>query len=264
VDEPDLTSELGFAHELADVAAKVTLERFGERLPVEWKPDSTAVTDADIEVERVIRDAVGRTFPSDGVHGEESGRTDGTSGRTWVVDPIDGTAQYADGIPLWTTLIGLRLDGRAVLGVADAPALGLRYHAVRGSGAWRGDRSLRVSDVGRLADAFVLHSGIEEWIGGDDLDPFLSLCRAARRTRGLSDAWGHLLIAQGSAEALVEHEPCFEWDWTATSVIVEEAGGRLTTLDGDVPVVGQGLLVSNGAVHDETVTAVNGHRSAGL
>jgi histidinol-phosphatase len=256
VDEPDLTVELSFAHELADVAAKVTLDRFGERLPVAWKPDATAVTEADVEVERVIRDAVSSAFPADGVHGEESGRTDGASGRTWVVDPIDGTVQYADGVPLWTTLIGLRVNGRAVLGVADAPALGVRYHAARGSGAWRGDRSLQVSGVSRLAEAFVLHSGIEEWIDGDDLDPFLSVCRTARRTRGLSDAWGHLLIAQGSAEALLEHEPCYEWDWTATSVIVEEAGGRLSTLDGGDPVVGRGLLVSNGAVHDETLTTL--------
>ena len=256
MDEPDLTLELGFALELADVAAKVTLERFGERLPVAWKSDSTAVTDADVEVERVIRDAVVAAFPADGVHGEESGRTDGTSGRTWVVDPIDGTVQYADGVPLWTTLIGLRVNGLAVLGVADAPALGVRYHAVRGGGAWCGDRLLRVSEVSRLADAFVLHSGIEEWTDGNDLDAFLSVCRTARRTRGLSDAWGHLLIAQGSAEALLEHEPCFEWDWTATSVIVEEAGGRLSTLDGEDPVVGRGLLVSNGAVHDETLTTL--------
>lgn len=258
MDEPDLTLELAFAHELADVAAKVTLSRFGDRLPVNWKPDATAVTESDVAAEQAIREAVAATFPRDGVSGEEAGRIEGSSGRTWIVDPIDGTAHYADGVPLWTTLIGLEVGGHAVLGVADAPALYARYHAVRGGGAWCGDRPLRTSDVASLAEAFVVHSAVEEWVSDGRLDDLLRVVGAARRTRGLSDAWGHLLIAQGSAEALLEHEPCFEWDWTATSVIVEEAGGRLTTLDGAPPAAGRGLLVSNGAVHDEALAVLHG------
>lgn len=253
MDEPDLTPELAFAHELADVAAKVTLSEFGARLPVTLKSDGTVVTEADVRAERAIRDMVRATFPDDGVHGEEGGRTRGSGGRTWVVDPIDGTSHYADGVPLWTTLIGLEVDGRAAVGVADVPALGLRYHAVLGGGAWCGDRPLQASDVGSLVDAFVLHSAVEEWIAGGRLDDLVRVVVASRRSRGLSDALGHLLIAQGSAEVLLEHEPCFEWDWLATSVIVEEAGGRLTTLDGDRPVAGKGLIASNGSVHDETL-----------
>ena len=258
MDEPDLTAELAFAHALADEASKVTLERFGGRLAVEWKADATAVTAADVEAERTIRAAIADTFGSDGVHGEELGRTTGTSGRTWVVDPINGTANYADGVPLWTTLIGLEVDGEAVLGVADAPALGARHHAVIGRGAWRGDRSVRVSAVGNVGEAFVLHSAVEEWMAGEDLDALLTTTASARRTRGLSDAWAHLLVAQGSADVLLEHEPCFEWDWTATGVILQEAGGRLTNLDGEPPVPGQGLIVSNGAVHDEVLRLVAG------
>lgn len=258
MDEPDLTLELAFAHELADVAAKVTLSRFGDRLPVTWKPDATAVTESDVAAEEAIREAVAATFPRDGVHGEEAGRTEGSSGRTWVVDPIDGTSHYADGVPLWTTLIGLEVGGRAVLGVADAPAISARYHAVRGGGAWCGDRPLRTSDVARLTDSFVVHSPVEEWVASSRLDDLVRVVRTARRSRGLSDAWAHLLIAQGSAEALLEHEPCFEWDWTATSVIVEEAGGRLSTLEGDPPAAGRSLLVSNGAVHEEALAALRG------
>jgi histidinol-phosphatase len=236
----------------------VTLSRFGDRLPVTWKPDATAVTEPDVAAEEAMREAVSATFPRDGVHGEEAGRSEGSSGRTWVLDPIDGTANYADGVPLWTTLIGLEVGGHAVLGVADAPALGARYHAVRGGGAWCGERPLRTSDVASLSDAFVVHSAVEEWVGDGRLDDLVRVVGAARRSRGLSDAWGHLLIAQGSAEALLEHEPCFEWDWTATSVIVEEAGGRLTTLDGAPPAAGRDLLVSNGAVHDEVLAALRG------
>ena len=256
MDEPDLGPELAFAHELADAAAGVTLSRFGTRLPVTRKGDGTAVTDADVAAERVIREVVAATFPRDGVHGEEAGLTAGSSGRTWVVDPIDGTAHYADGVPLWTTLIGLDVSGRRVLGVADVPALGARYHAVRGGGAWCGDRPVRTSDVERLAEAFVMHSAVEEWIADDRVEDLVRVVAAARRSRGLSDAWAHLLIAQGSAEALLEHEPCFAWDWTATSVIVEEAGGRLTALNGGPVAAGRDLLVSNGSVHDETLAAL--------
>jgi histidinol-phosphatase len=256
VDQPDLTIELAFAHELADIAANVTLLRFGDRLPVTRKDDGTSVTDADVAAERTMREALAASFPRDGMHGEETGRIEGSSGRTWVVDPIDGTAHFADGVPLWTTLIGLEVDGRPAVGVADVPALGVRYHASRGGGAWCGDRPLRTSWVASLADAFIVHSAVEEWVAGGRIDDLLRVVAAARRTRGLSDAWAHLLIAQGSVEALLENEPCFEWDWTATSVIVEEAGGRLTTLDGDPPAAGGSLLVSNGAVHDETLSAL--------
>jgi histidinol-phosphatase len=99
---------------------------------------------------------------------------------------------------------------------------------------------------------------VEEWVASSRLDDLVRVVGTARRSRGLSDAWAHLLIAQGSAEALLEHEPCFEWDWTATSVIVEEAGGRLTTLEGDPPAAGRSLLVSNGAVHEEALAALRG------
>jgi histidinol-phosphatase len=260
MDEPDLTAELAFAHELADAAAQITLSRFGGRVPVTWKSDATVVTDADVEAERAIRALVAADFPRDGVHGEEGGRTDGSSGRTWVVDPIDGTAQFADGVPLWTTLIGLEIDGRAVVGVADVPALGTRYHATRGYGAWCDGSQLRASATSSLQEAVVLHSAVEEWVAGGRLNDLVRVLVTGRRSRGVSDAWAHLLIAQGSAEVLLEHEPCFAWDWSATSVILEEAGGRLTTLHGEPPTAGQGLVVSNGAVHDETIAALRASR----
>lgn len=254
--EPVLSDDLAFAHELADAAAEITRGWFGDRLPVELKDDATPVTQVDRAAERAIRAAIARRAPGDGVLGEEEGLDEGTNGRRWVIDPVDGTKLYAEGIPLWTTLIALEVDGATVVGVADAPAIGARYHATRGGGAWRDDRRLRVSDVDTLDGAFVTHSGLEEWIAGRRDDALARVAGRARGTRGLSDAWAHLLVAQGSAEALLEHEPCQPWDWAATGLIVEEAGGHLSTLAGEPPTPGGDLLVSNGAVHRAIVNAL--------
>ena len=252
----DLGSDLVLALGLADAAAAVTLARFGDRLPVELKDDDTPVTDVDRAAERAIRAILADRAPADGVLGEEEGHRPGADGRTWVIDPVDGTKLFAEGIPLWTTLIALTVDGEPVLGVADAPALGVRYHATRDGGAWCGTRPLVVSGVVSLVDALVAHSPIEEWYRAGDGGHLADLASAARSTRGLSDAWAHLLVAQGSVDALVEHEPCYAWDWSATQVIVEEAGGRITTLDGGSPTPGSNLLVSNGLVHDEVVAVL--------
>lgn len=261
--EPDLSADLAFAHELADAAAEVTQSWFGHRLPVELKDDETPVTEVDRHAEQVIRSAIASRFPDDAVLGEEEGLREGTNDRRWVIDPVDGTKLYAEGIPLWTTLIALEIDGSTVVGVADAPAIGDRYHATRGGGAWRGDRRLRVSDVCMLADSFVAHSGVEEWIAGGRSDALVRVAGLARRTRGLSDAWAHLLVAQGSVEVLLEHEPCQAWDWAATGLIVEEAGGCLSTLSGEHLTAGGDLLVSNGAVHEEVVDVLAGRSTKG-
>jgi histidinol-phosphatase len=258
--EPDLSGDLAFAHELADTAAEVTLSWFGHRLPFELKDDETPVTEVDRRAERAIRAAIAARFPGDGVLGEEEGLQEGANGRRWVIDPVDGTKLYAEGIPLWTTLIALEVEGVPMVGVADAPAIGDRYHAVRGRGAWRGERRLRVSDVATLAESFLAHSGIEEWVAGGRGEALLRVAGRARRTRGLSDAWAHLLVAQGSVEVLLEHEPCQAWDWSATGLIVEEAGGCVTTLAGSRPGAGLDLLVSNGAVHSEVVDMLAAER----
>lgn len=229
------------------------MARFGQRLPVELKHDDTPVTEVDLAVERAIRAVVTAERPGDGVLGEEGGLDASTDRRVWIVDPVDGTKLFAAGIPLWTTLIGLRVDGEVVVGVADAPALGERYHATRGGGAWRDGRRLRVSDVQRLGEGLVLHSGLEEWTADGRDQALRRIARRAGCMRGLSDGWAQLLVARGSAEALLEHEPCFEWDFAATALIVEEAGGRLSTFDGSPPAPGRELLVSNGLVHEEAL-----------
>ena len=249
-------ADLDLALALADAAATVTLPPFGQRQPVELKADDTPVTQVDRTAERAMRTMLAQRAPGDGVLGEEEGSSEGNNGRRWILDPVDGTKLYAEGIPLWTTLIALEVDGVPVVAVADAPALGVRYQASRGGGAWHDDRRLQVSPVDALGDVLLAHSPIEGWVHAGDANRLLAMASRVRATRGVSDAWAHLLIAQGSVDVLLEHEPCYAWDWSATRVIVEEAGGRLSTLDGNAPSAGSNLLVSNGRVHDEVVAAL--------
>lgn len=253
--------ELAFAHELADIAARITRHHVEHPVHVRHKEDATPVTDVDIAVEAALREAVALRFPDDGFVGEEGGRTGGAD-RVWVVDPIDGTKNFVDGIQVWATLVALQVDGEPVLGVVDAPHLAERYDAVRGQGARLNHDRIAVSDVPALADAFVLHSGVEEWLRGPRWGSFIEVVGGARRTRGLSDFWGHVLVARGSADVLLEHEPCGVWDWAALQVVLEEAGGRMSTLDGEAPFDGCTLLSTNGAIHDEVLARLREGASA--
>ena len=243
--------DLNFALHLADIAAQVTLDGFGSRIPVSLKADSTPVTEVDAATERAIRSEIAASFPNDGVLGEEEGLHEGSNSRVWIIDPIDGTRLFAEGVPLWTTLIGLRCGESLTVAVADAPAVGERYHASQDAGAFCNEQPVQVSSVSRLSDAFVLHAPIEEFSRGTGVDALLRLTRTARGTRGIGDAWAHLLVARGAADALVEQGPCFEWDWAATSLIVSEAGGSLDRLEGGPPTPGSHLLVSNGRFDPE-------------
>ncbi len=143
-----------------------------------------------------------------------------------MIDPIDGTKMFAEGIPLWTTLIGLKDRAGLVAAVADAPALGERYSATRGGGAYRNDQPIHVSDVAALGDAFVVHAPIEDFMEGTGVEALSRVITAAKGSRGIADAWAHLLVARGAADVLVEQGQCFEWDWAATSLIVTRPAGR--------------------------------------
>ena len=249
--------ELAFAHAHADAAAAITMRPRGGRVEVRHKEDATPVTDVDVEVERALRREVEGRFPSDAFLGEEGGRS-GTGRRRWVVDPIDGTRNFVDDIQLWATLIALEVDGSAVVAVVDAPALDERYEAVRDGGARLNGRPISVSDVATLDRSFVLHSGMEEWMHGPRWDRFARLVATSQRSRGLSDFWGHVLVARGSADVVLEHEPCGVWDWAALRLIVEEAGGLMTTLEGAEPSHLCSLVSSNGRIHDEVLATLDG------
>jgi histidinol-phosphatase len=244
--------ELAFAHELADRAGEISLSYFLGEFEVRQKPDLSPVTQADIEVETALREMIAARFPADAVTGEEHG--EGAGDRVWIIDPIDGTKNFADGVPIWATLLALQIDGRSVLGMASAPALGERYEAVQGGGArWNG-RELHASRRG-LSDAFMVFSSVDDWVGTSREPAFHALFSGARRSRGFGDFWGHMLVARGAADFMLE--PALRiWDWASVTVIVEEAGGRVTTFEGDPPSDGSSVLTANPVVHEEVLRSL--------
>lgn len=246
-----LEEELAFANELADRAGEIAMSFFGTDLDVKIKPDRSPVTEADLAIEAMIRKAVTERFPGDAVLGEEGG-LEGEGARRWVVDPIDGTKNFADGIQIWATLIALAVDDEPVLGVVSSPGLGERYEAVRGGGAWLNGGPIHVSRADRVSRALVLYSGLEEWLDGPYSQSFQDVVRASRRTRGFGDFWGHMLVARGAADVMLEDE-LSTWDWAAAQVVVEEAGGRMTTFQGEPVRHGGSVLTSNGRLHDELI-----------
>lgn len=245
--------DLRFAHVLADQADALALSRFrAVDLTVTTKPDLTPVTDADQAVEDLLRTTLGRSRPRDAVLGEESGAT-GHGPRRWVLDPIDGTKNYLRGVPVWATLIALMDGDEPVLGVVSAPALGRRWWAAVGTGAWTG-RSLsaatpcRVSAVDQLADASLSYSSLSGWEQLGRLPGFLELTRRVTRTRAYGDFWSHMLVAEGAIDLACEPEVSL-WDLAAVAVVVTEAGGRFTDLSGRPGPDGGSAVSSNGPLH---------------
>ncbi|MFL5736261.1 MAG: inositol monophosphatase family protein [Actinomycetota bacterium] len=246
--------ELSFANALADEADEISLLLFGTDLDVRTKQDRTPVTQADVRIERMIRDQLAERFPDDAVLGEEAGRT-GEAARTWVIDPIDGTKNFAAGIQIWATLIALVVEETPVLGVASAPGLGERYAATRGGGATLNGARINVSETASLENAFVLAAGESSFFGGPDQAWFVELATRALRTRGFGDFWAHLLVARGAADAALEPE-LRVWDYAALVPIVEAAGGRMTTLDGGPRRDHGSILTTNGWLHEEVLSVV--------
>ena len=253
--------ERAFALGLADRAGDVAMGLFrGDGLEVRRKADMTLVTQADTSIERMLREQIEAAFPDDRILGEEEGGSHDPSGRVWIVDPIDGTANFARGIQVWATLIALQIDGEGVLGVADAPALGERYVAVAGAGATLNGAPIRVSEVADLAHAHVLLQEFQETLAGPYRDAVTGLVRDAWRGRGFGDFWGHTLAARGSAEVVLEPELSI-WDYAAIEVVIREAGGRATTFDGEPLRHGGSMLTTNGVLHDEVLARLAAARS---
>jgi histidinol-phosphatase len=250
----DYTDDLRLAHVLADDADSTTQARFKALdLHVMSKPDLTPVTDADQAVEENIRRTLSRVRSRDAVVGEESGTT-GHSQRRWVVDPIDGTKNFVRGVPVWATLISLVVDDEVVLGVVSAPQLQRRWWASAGNGAWTGRSLLKAtqmhtSDVRRLEDASLSYSSLSGWEDTGRLDDFLSLSRRCWRTRAYGDFWSYMLVAEGAVDLATE--PDLElYDMAALDVIVREAGGQFTSMDGKPGPFGGNAVASNGHLHE--------------
>jgi histidinol-phosphatase len=253
----NFTDDLRLAHVLADDADSLSTSRFkAQDLHVLTKPDLTPVTDADKSVEEGIRRTLSRARPRDAVLGEEHGST-GFAQRRWVIDPIDGTKNYVRGVPVWATLISLMIDQEVVVGVVSAPQLNRRWWASQGGGAWTGRSLLKanpchVSDVSRLEDASLSYSSLGGWEERDRLEDFLALSRRCWRTRAYGDFWSHMLVAEGAVDLAVEPDLQL-YDMAALDVIVREAGGSFTSLDGRGGPLGGNALASNGRLHDQAL-----------
>jgi histidinol-phosphatase len=249
---------LTFALACADAADTLALEHFRRDLVIETKPDRTFVTQADTSIERRIRELIGRAYPDHGLVGEEYGTEDGTGTVRWYIDPIDGTHNFMRGVPLFGTLLAVEEDGEVVAGVMSAPALGERWYATRGSGSWAvgslgpaagTSRRIGVSKVGAIADAQILYSSPLDIEASGEAPGFDALVRSAWRDRGFGDFWGYALVAEGAAEAMIEVGPN-SWDLAAPSIVVEEAGGRMTDIHGERSIHNGTALATNGVLHD--------------
>jgi histidinol-phosphatase len=253
-------NDLDLALELADMADAMTLERFrAEDLVVETKPDLTPVTEADRGVEQALRQRLASLRPEDAVVGEEYGAEElRSSGRRWIVDPIDGTKSYVRGIPVWATLLALEDRGEVTVGVVSAPALGRRWWAGRKLGAFGRDglggsdgsaRRLQVSAIRALEDAQLCFAGFEEWRETGRLDGLLALSARCWRSRGYGDFWQYMMVAEGTMEIGIDPQVSL-WDLAAPMIVVEEAGGRFTDLAGAVNAEGGDAIATNGILHE--------------
>jgi histidinol-phosphatase len=266
------SAELEFALTLADIADEISLARYRALdLVITTKPDKSPVTDADKSVETAISSAIHGKYPNDGIVGEEFG-TSGSRGsrdRYWVIDPIDGTKNFLRGVPTWATLIALVENEDVVASVVSSPALYRRWYASVGGGAFvtegasgagspsekkSAPRKLAVSKVSQISDASIAYSDFQGW--GARRANFEKLLDGAWRTRGLGDFWSHMLVAEGAVDVAIEPSLAL-WDMAALDLIVREAGGKFSSLDGVDGPFGPNAISSNGALHSAIVAALN-------
>jgi histidinol-phosphatase len=255
----DISEGLALALELAEIADVITMDRFrAVDLVVETKPDLTPVTEADQAVERALRDHLAKHAPGHGVLGEEYGDELADGDFRWVIDPIDGTKSYVRGVPVWATLIALEHLGVPVVGMVSAPALGTRWWAARGLGAFRDGTRIRVSGVREIADAQISFAwDTRERFDADGIgDRMLDLAHRCWRLRGLGDFWQHTLVAEGAFDISVDPIVNY-WDAAALLPIIEEAGGTWSTIDGSRPALPESFVCTNGLLHDAVIAALH-------
>jgi histidinol-phosphatase len=252
----EAADNLGLAQEIADLADAITMARFrAPDLRVDTKPDNTPVTDADRHVEEMVRERVTSARPSHAVLGEEGGSTGGGEWR-WIVDPIDGTKNFARGVPVWGTLLSLQHRGEETCAVVSAPALGRRWWAVRGGGAQRDDGAMSVSTVDALAEATLSVTDVRDFARRGWGDGFNRLAQACRVVRGFGDFWSHVLVAEGAIDCGVE-AVVNEWDVSALRLIVREAGGMFSDFAGVDHCRGGNVVTSNGRIHAQVLDCLN-------
>jgi histidinol-phosphatase len=252
--ESTLREWLAFALDACDLADEIARRHFRRDLEVMRKPDRSFVTVADKGIEREIRTAIHARWPGHGLVGEEYGEDAGAGTTRWFIDPIDGTHNFIRGVPLFGTLLGLEHEGEMQVGVISAPAMRERWYAYRGGGAWSvgadGERRIRVSSVAALEDAQLVYGSGRENVASGLMPGFEALVAASWRDRGFGDFWGYALVAEGAAEAMLE-TGMSSWDLAAPQVLIEEAGGRVTDVDGQRRIDAPSFVGSNGLLHEE-------------
>ena len=262
--DAELRAWLALALRLCDEADAMALQHFRRELEITAKPDRTFVTQADTAIEARIREGILEVYPAHGLVGEEHGTEAAGASVRWFIDPIDGTHNFMRGVPLFGTLLGVERDGEIQVGVISAPALRERWFAWRGGGAWAtgsagmtpGElRPLRTSRIERIDEAQIVYSS------PTDIEPtapgFRALVARAWRDRGFGDFWGYALVAEGSAEAMLE-VGMHAWDLAAPLVLIEEAGGRVTDFEGRRSIHEATMLGSNGHLHEAIRAALPG------
>ncbi|MFM8932615.1 MAG: inositol monophosphatase family protein [Gemmataceae bacterium] len=242
---------IGFAQK----AAASALALFDTDLQIEIKEDLSPVTKADKEAEAILRESLTTAFPGDSFLGEEYGDQKGSTGYRWIIDPIDGTKNYIRGIPIWGTLLGLEFENDLVGGIVVAPALGQTWHGLRGEGAYRNDKRIRVTDTPKLAQSHLFYSSLT-WIQkSGKTKGFLDLIDNSERQRGFGDFYGFMLVAQGAGEAMIDHG-LHPWDVAALKPIVDEAGGLLTNWDGGFSIHRSDVVGSNRLIHSRLLESL--------
>lgn len=250
-----LREVLDFAIDAAWQAGRITLRYFQTGVEVEEKADESPVTVADKGAETLLRELIEARFPNDGIVGEEHEDKEGTTGRRWIVDPIDGTKSFIHGVPLYGVLIGVEVDDEPAVGVVHFPALNEMISAAKGLGCTRNGRPARVSDVSRLEDATViLTDSVRVYGRGEEIDRILS---KAKLVRGWGDCYGYALVATGRAEVMLD--PIMSvWDCAALAPIMEEAGGTFTTWSGEATIWGEEAVGTNGVLFDTVMGLIRG------
>lgn len=248
--------DLEFALSLADAADEFTLPRFeAADFTLGWKDDRSEVTEADRGAEALLAARVLAERPEHGFFGEEhglQGRAD--SPWRWIVDPIDGTSGFVRGIPVWATLIALLHEEDGItIGVVSAPALGRRWWAARGEGAFASGHRCGVSDVSRLDEAQVSVTFSPGWDEIGKTGALVSMLQRARRARAFGDFWQHCLVAEGAVDVAVDAIGVQPYDLAAVRLIVEEAGGTFTDRHGVPTHDHDSAISSNGHLHDEVI-----------
>jgi len=234
----------------ADLADKITLAAFRKHGTVNTKRDGSWVTACDVETEQRVRTAIVHAFPNHSILGEEDGVTQGDpAAPTWVIDPIDGTANFVSGNPIYATLIAVRVDSQEVASVISAPALTTRFDAICDGGSRQDGRTITVSDTAVLADAEVSFGGLSYFVAANQQSLVDALVAQSRRTRGYGDFWQHCLVAAGSTDIAIDAEAKL-WDLAAVKLLVEAAGGRFTAFDGTARADAGSGVSSNGHLHD--------------